>query len=63
MKEATLKDLKRAYRKAVKKNMDTFKIEKYEFVTGFARYLIEYLEMIGITEDTHLCSLLINKNN
>ena len=61
MEEATLKDLKRAYRKAVKQNADTFKIEKYEFVTGFAKYLIEYLEMIGIQEETHLCSLVRNQ--
>jgi len=63
MGESSLRDLRNAYRKAVKHQKDTFKVDDYEFVTGFAKYLIEYLEMIGIKEETKLCSLIQNCPN
>jgi len=41
----TLKDLKRAYNRAVKNEQETFDFQGDELVTAFAKYLIEYLEM------------------
>lgn len=56
----TFYDLKTAYRKALKNNQDTFEIDGYQFVTGFARYLIDYFDMIGVPQDKPLSSF-INK--
>ena len=38
------KELKKAYDKAVKENKETFEIEDVLFLTGYAKYLIEYIE-------------------
>jgi hypothetical protein len=39
-----LKRLKYAYAKAVNKKAEAFKFDGREYVTDFAKYLIEYLE-------------------
>lgn len=39
-----LKELKKAYDKAVKENKETFEIEDVLLLTTYAKYLIEYLE-------------------
>jgi hypothetical protein len=39
-----LERFKKEYEKAVKENVATFKFDGKEFVPGFAKYLIEYLE-------------------
>lgn len=44
----TIKDLpalKKAYKKAVEKNKDYFVYRDSEFITSYAKYLIEFLEM------------------
>jgi len=43
--KAKLIKLKRAYTNAVKDKKDIFTFEGAELVTGYAKYLIEYLEM------------------
>ena len=43
-----LKELKREYQKAVDENLESFMFHGHEFVTGYAKYLIEYLEMEGL---------------
>lgn len=58
IKMKTLYDLKCAYKKAVRDNQDTFEIEGYPFVTGFTRYLIDYLDSLGIENSTALRTLL-----
>ena len=39
-----LKELKKAYDKAVKENKETFEIEGVLILTAYAKYLIQYLE-------------------
>lgn len=39
-----LKELKKAYDKAVKENKETFEIEDVLILTAYAKYLIQYLE-------------------
>lgn len=39
-----LKELKKEYDKAVKENKETFEIEDVLILTGYAKYLIEYIE-------------------
>lgn len=39
-----LKELKKAYDKAVKENKETFEIEDVLLLTAYAKYLIQYLE-------------------
>ena len=39
-----LKELKKAYDKAVKENKETFEIENFLILTAYAKYLIQYLE-------------------
>ena len=39
-----LKELKKAYDKAVKENKETFEIECVLVLTAYAKYLIQYLE-------------------
>ena len=36
--------LEKAYKKAVSDNEEIFIFEKQEYVTGYAKYLIEYLK-------------------
>ena len=42
--ESSLKTLKEAYKKAVEDNAASFIFQEKELVTGYAKYLIEYLE-------------------
>lgn len=37
-------DLKKEYKKAVENNKESFIFQNKEIVTGYAKYLIEYLE-------------------
>lgn len=39
-----LRKFKTAYNKAVQSNQETFKWQGDEYVVGYAKYLIEYLE-------------------
>jgi hypothetical protein len=39
-----LQRFKKAYAKAVEANVETFKFDEKEFVVGYAKYLIEYLD-------------------
>lgn len=39
-----LNRLKKAYTQAVADNADTFWFENHEYVVGYAKYLIEFLE-------------------
>lgn len=39
-----LERFKLAYNNAVKNNDEQFKFDGYDFLTGYAKYLIEYLE-------------------
>ena len=41
--EADLAEFKSAYNTAVKDNQDSFIFENHEYVVGYAKYLIEYL--------------------
>ena len=45
MSGVTLKEFKKAYANAAGK--DQFEINGFQFVTGYAKYLIEYLEDIS----------------
>lgn len=49
-----LKELKKAYNKAVEGNLDSFYVDNKELVTGYAKYLIEYAEMKGASAETNL---------
>lgn len=60
-KEYTFKDLKKAYKKAVETKADTFTIGTYEFLTNYAKYLIQYLDMCHISDDKLLKSFLVKK--
>jgi Fe-S cluster biosynthesis and repair protein YggX len=42
---ATLSRLKKAYKEAVDKNQSQFMFEGNVLVTGYAKYLIQYMEM------------------
>ena len=41
---ATAKDFKKAYEKAKKDGVDQFTWQGHEFVLGYAKYLIQFLE-------------------
>ena len=47
----TIKALKRAYIRARDSNADTFIIDGNEFVTGYAKYLLQYFEMQSLPDD------------
>lgn len=49
---ARIIELKKAYEKAVADKQETFKVGDYEFVTGYAEYLIEYLLKIKKMPET-----------
>jgi len=38
------REIKKAYLKAVKKNLGSFKVGEYDFLTAFAKYFIEHVE-------------------
>lgn len=58
---ATIKDLRKAYEEAKAKGIESFSIEGFEFYTKFAYYLLEYLKMKGIPEDTPLDQIFTKK--
>lgn len=41
-----LEKLKREYKKAISKNIDTFLFEGNELLVSYTKYLIEYLETV-----------------
>lgn len=41
----TFGQLKKAYKNAVEKKAEQFTLDNKEYVTGYAKYLIQYLEM------------------
>ena len=45
-----LKRFKKEYQKAVSNKSDLFTFDGNEFVTGYAKYLLEYLEMKLVTK-------------
>ena len=47
----TLKELRKAYARACKDHRDQFTHDGSEFVTGYAKYLIQYLENEHTPED------------
>lgn len=62
-KPATVKDLRKAYEKAVREGKDTFTIDGYNFVTGYAKYLLQYIEMRGVPDDKVLKTFIVKKDN
>lgn len=51
----TLKELKKAYAKAVSKKVHTFFIDGHELVVGYAKYMIEYLDgLSNVSDDTEI---------
>ena len=42
--EVTVDELEVAYKKAVEENKESFSIRDQEFVTNYAKYLLEYLK-------------------
>ena len=46
------------YNLARKNGEDTFKIGDFEFVVGYAKYLIEYLDSLHVPDDTLLTKLI-----
>jgi len=51
----TFSEFKKLYKEAVKKKVETFFAGDSEFVVGYAKYLIQYLESVeGMGEDTVL---------
>lgn len=50
----TVRDLRLAYEKAVENKQEIFQIADYKFVTGYAKYLLQYLEMKRIHESREL---------
>ncbi len=42
--KSDLAELKKAYKKAIENNKDSFVFRGQTFVTNYAKYLIEYLE-------------------
>jgi len=49
-----LRELKDAYDKAVKKGVETFFVDDKELVVGYAKYLIQYIEMQGAVDETEI---------
>lgn len=47
----TVSALRRAYIRARDNNADTFTLDGNEFVTGYAKYLLQYFEMQNLPED------------
>jgi len=43
-------DLKEAYKNASTKGIDQFVLDNKEYVTGYAKYLIQYLEMKNVND-------------
>ena len=48
----TLKQLKKAYNNATKNKQKYFTLNKNEFYTKYAKYLIEYLKNLGLDDDS-----------
>ena len=59
---ATVKDLRKAYENAVREGKDTFSINGYDFVTGYAKYLLQYLEMRDVPDDKVLKTFIVKKD-
>jgi len=50
-----MQGLRKAYNKAVKEGKDQFKYNENDFVTGYAKYFLEYYEpKFGIKQFTNL---------
>lgn len=50
-----MQGLRKAYNKAVKEGKDQFKFKDADFVTGYAKYFLEYYEpKFGIQQVTNL---------
>jgi len=47
-----LKQLKQAYKKAKKEKEKYFVLDKKDFYTKYAKYLIQYLENKGLDDDS-----------
>lgn len=43
--KASVKKLEKRYKEAVKKKEDVFTFDGHEFVTNYAKYLLQYLKM------------------
>lgn len=49
-----LKELKASYQKAVKNNDECFKLKDLEFLTSYAKYLLEYLENKKVKDEDYI---------
>jgi len=58
----TLKDLKERYNTALANNEEEFTIDGYEFLTSYAKYLIEYCDLRKIPNEKPLKSFLIKND-
>ena len=61
MKKATVKDLQKAFDKAVKENSVQFKIEEYEFLTSYAKYFLQFLTSNHVPDNKVLSSFIVKK--
>lgn len=55
---STIRDLKNRYELAVKRGEETFTIDGFEFVTDYAKYLLQYFGMCNVPETTELRSMI-----
>ena len=54
----TVKDLKKAYLKADREGKEQFEIDGFVLVTGYAKYLLEYLKSKGVPDGKPLKSFM-----
>ncbi|MDD5515680.1 MAG: hypothetical protein PHX71_10115 [Synergistales bacterium] len=53
-KPSTIADLRRRYNEAVERGEESFTIEGLEFLTSYAKYVLQYLDMNNIPDSDKL---------
>ena len=63
--EDDLRRLKMAHHKALKDGVTSFLYKENEYDTGYAKYLIQYLEsrLSGLNHDTSICASLVSSED
>jgi len=59
----TVKDLRKAHAKAERDREKTFKIDGFEFLTKYAKYLLEYIDMVKVPDEVPLKSIIVEAEN
>ena len=61
VKKATVKDLKKAYKIAIDNKLETITIDDFVLLTAYAKYLIQYLDMMKVPDDIKLVNILVKR--